>query len=92
MSQNITETSSMLGPVRVRAGWDAPLEEIYCNVELLGTQPDLDAPTCFHEFVYADIGAMILALSEAKISLPDGMRRAIEEDIRLHAGNVIRRF
>jgi hypothetical protein len=93
MSQNIHHTSSVLGRVRVRAGWDVPLGELYCSVELLDGDSDLNAvPNCFREFVYPDLHAMREALSEAEIFLPDEMQRAIAADLLAHTGNVIREF
>jgi hypothetical protein len=65
MSQNIVLTTSVLGQVRVRAGWDVPLNELYCNVELVGRELGLDedVPSCVHEFVYSELPSMIKALS-----------------------------
>ncbi|HYD77533.1 hypothetical protein [Ramlibacter sp.] len=94
MSQNTYVTASVLGRVRVRAGWDAPLQEIYCSVEPLDVQADFDGqtPRCFLEFAYADIPSMIASLAEGGIMLPADMRQAIESDVRAGAGNVIRDF
>lgn len=93
MSQNIHLTGSAFGTVRVRAGWDAPLNELYCNVELLERDAHgADLPACFSAFVYEDVPSMLAALACADIRLPEGMQRAIEADLRSRAGNVIREF
>lgn len=94
MSQNILDTNSIIGPVRVRAGWDVPLQELYCNVEALdGQELEFEGtPACFFNTAYSDVESMAEALALAGIRLPSSMLSAVRQDLRERAENLIREF
>lgn len=94
MSQNILVTQSSLGLVRVRAGWDNPLEEIFCSVEPLErtVDDDDDAPACLFQTSYQNVQAVVASLAEAGIRLPEPMIDFIRLDCDAKTGNTIRVF
>jgi hypothetical protein len=92
MSQNMLETESCAGRVRVRSGWDAPTGELFCNVEQLQPLEDVELPGCFYTTSYASVEEISASLTEARIRLPSAMLQAITEDMAVRAGNVIRVF
>lgn len=93
MSQNVIDTESDLGRVRVRSGWDVPSQELYCSVEPLelirGPQ---ELPGCFFKTSYGSVDEVLESLREAGIQLPSTMLEAVEDDLTLRVGNVIRVF
>jgi len=78
----------------VRAGWDNPLQELFCNVEPLDQGgPDRgDGPSCLFQTSYLSVDALVASLGEARISLPQKMIEVIQLDCANSAGNVIRLF
>lgn len=94
MSQNTFTSSSVAGEVRVRAGWDAPLQEFFCSVERLEADAAdvADLPDCFYETSYRNLDAMVSSLAQARIRLPPSFLEVLNEDLRNETGNVIRDF
>jgi hypothetical protein len=92
MSQNILQTSSAVGQVRITAGWDKPLSEIFCNVLCLDDVPDDNIPGCVLENRYESVDDICTSLKAADIELPDQMLEALRRDVETEAGNVIRVF
>lgn len=93
MSQNNFTTSSVAGPVRVRAGWDAPLQELFCSVERLeGADEAGELPECFFRTSYANVKEMVECLAGAHIALPAGFIQAVSHDVESRSGNVLRDF
>lgn len=93
MSQNTFTTSSVAGTVRVRAGWDVPLQELFCSVEQLERFGDEEQlPDCFFQTSYGSLEEMVLSLSQAGITLPPGLIQAVRQDIEHETGNVLRDF
>lgn len=93
MSQNTFTSSSIAGGVRVRAGWDAPLQEFFCSVERLeGGKEVADLPDCFYGTSYPNLDAMASSLARAGINLPPGFLEVLKEDLHNQTGNVIRDF
>jgi hypothetical protein len=94
MSQNVFLTSSSIGRVLVRAGWDNPLQELFCSVEPIeaGLPQSGKAPACLLQTSYLDVAALVASLHEAQIVLPKKMIEAIQLDVVQRAGNVRRVF
>lgn len=94
MSQNILTTHSSIGLVRVRAGWDNPLEEIFCSVEPLerAVHDDDDAPGCLFKTSYPNVQALLASLGEARIRLPGPMIDFVRLDCDARTGNTVRVF
>ena len=93
MSQNMLETGSSFGRVRVRAGWDVPNDELFCNVEQLETETvAAELPECFFRTSYGSVEEITRFLAEAGITLPSKMMHVIKDDLALLAGNVLRIF
>jgi hypothetical protein len=94
MSQNILTTSSSVGLVRVRAGWDEPLQEIFCSVEPM--EQDISesdaAPSCLFQTSYQDVRALLASLREAQIALPERMIDFVRRDCDAKTGNTVRIF
>lgn len=95
MSQNILDATSSVGRVRVTAGWDAPLEEVFCNVQGLDNTPGIsqdDYPECLLQTSFTDAQHIAETLHLADIHLPQQMIDAIQSDCDKQVGNVIRVF
>ena len=98
MSQNIFNTTSAVGPVNVVAGWDNPLQEVFCNVFPLneGAIEDdgsaEDAPEVMFAMPQGGAQDVVQALSLFNIVLPQQMVDAIQLDCDEHARNVFRSF
>lgn len=93
MSQNILLTTSAIGKVRVIAGWDNPLSEVYVNVFPVD-ENGVDEENPEVMFGAPDGGAdeVTSALSLLNITLPEAMVAAIQADCDVKARNVFRTF
>ncbi|MNR71765.1 hypothetical protein D3C71_24430 [compost metagenome] len=96
MSQNTLVTTSSLGQVRVSAGWDYPLQQLFCNVltlddEVEDDEADLPA-ACFARSAYGDVTELVATLKAGGIELPRQMVEAIGQDVRDQARNILRVF
>lgn len=92
MSQNVFTTTSVAGMVRVRAGWDVPLNEFFCSVEQLQAGQLDELPSCFLQTSYESLEDMMAALQQAAIAVPPGFLEVLGQDVHVRAGNVLRDF
>jgi hypothetical protein len=92
MSQNTLTTTSSFGDVRLSAGWDRPLRELFCRVEFLAdVEPD-PFPDYLLETNHPGVDQMVDTLARADIHLPTAMIASIGDDVTQQAGNIIRQF
>ena len=96
MSQNSLVTTSSLGQVRVSAGWDYPLQQLFCNVltlddEVEDDEADLPA-ACFARSAYSNVAELVATLQEGGIELPRQMVEALEQDVQDQARSILRVF
>ena len=99
MSQNVITLAGPKGPFRISAGWDNPLQEVFCNVFFLGDEDeddeddaDVDTGVAYRSSFCdgADIAGYVDAAFGVK--LPQPMLEAIDRDIADCARNVLRQF
>lgn len=92
MSQNLIDTVGTCGPARVRAGWDGPLQELYCSVEHLGDSEPDELPPCYYRTVYSTVAEIEAAVVDAGIRLPQAFLAAVNMDRMARTGSVLRMF
>ena len=92
MSQNTLKTRSSTGAVQVSAGWDNPMQQVFCNVLPLEDEDETDYSDVF--MMSFDDGAHVARFLQETfgIVLPQAMQDAITQDARVHARNLLRRF
>jgi hypothetical protein len=91
MSQNHIQVQGAGGPVHLIMGYDRPLGQIFCSA-----MPADDAdPTDYSTLLfrrYADVAALREALQAVGLTVPEPVFAAVQNDVELMAGNVVRRF
>lgn len=92
MSQNLLDTIGNGGPVRVRAGWDGPLQELYCSVEYLGDALPEYTHSCYSNTRYSTVEEIAAATLDAGIRLPQAFLAAVKADTIARTGSVLRVF
>lgn len=95
MSQNIYFVSaSSIGAALITAGWDEPLQEMFCNVQAQERfrMEQEDYPSCLLRTSFSKVREIVDSLKVAQISLPKQMIEAIENDCRNRTGNKVRVF
>ena len=100
MSQNVIIFNTSAGRVRVSAGWDNPLQEVFCNILPLdledeGEDQPQSGPGCSvvqgASFSSAEDVASLL-YEKLGLVIPLTMQAIIDKDIAECARNVFRQF